>query len=249
MHQQTMMQVINRYWAQKLNCDEVQIASPGISIVPKIDKTRLNSDSIFIFKGRFASVLKVPEFYIGFVIPAVNNIPKLVGVSGKRLMALIRSEHLSVNLQSIFYDYYLPLSNFRVHHPDNNFVIRRLSVEDRGSLNALFCECRPEEVEIADISLNDPAVFGCYNAKGLVSVASSLLINEAIADVKFLTHPANRGKGLGKSVLSALCEWGMDQGYIMRFHGCPGNSSAAGLVRGIGFMKYHTLENLEVSWV
>ena len=249
MYHSNMMQIINNYWAKTLSCDLYQIASPGISIVSKPEPDLDQPGTIFIFKGRYASVLNVPTSYIDYVVPVVKKIPRLIGVSGKRLMALIRSDHISVRLRYSYYDYYLPSSNFLLHHPGDGFSIRKLSQKDIGSLKTLLSRYQPEEITDLKISFDDPAVYGCFDnhSEELIAVASLSPVDGIIAEVRVLTDHSYRRKGIGKAVVSALCEWGLERDYVLRFQSQPGNESASALARGIGFVKCHTLESLDVT--
>ena len=93
----------------------------------------------------------------------------------------------------------------------NKFALKHLDPEaDEELLTKLFNACTPEELGDADIILNepDPVIMGLTYNDELVTYASHRYWgDDEIADIGVLTKPNHRGRGLGKAIISGLCEW------------------------------------------
>ena len=120
---------IQKYWAHALNCNMAQVCMPGISIVPMSENVGIGEKKITIVKSRLNSVLLVPEEMLSQVRPAIEKIPRLIGVSAKRLTALIDPLELQLEPAEKDYIYYLEPGASLIDLQDGRFELFTLSRE------------------------------------------------------------------------------------------------------------------------
>lgn len=96
--------------------------------------------------------------------------------------------------------------------------IRPLTPQDAESLDALQAQCTPDELSLAQVSMDDLRVTGCFMDGQLVGAASLLEKTPDIYDIGVVTHPAYRGRQIGVALTvhlrNALAEEGKIAQYV-----------------------------------
>jgi hypothetical protein len=72
-------------------------------------------------------------------------------------------------------------------------------------------DCSKRDLDEGLVSIEDPVVFGCFHEEKLVGVTSYWFWGETIADIGVVIHPKYRKKGIGKALVSKLCDWGINK--------------------------------------
>lgn len=139
---------------------------------------------------------------------------------------------------------YLYPSDF-VPYTTENYVIRQLSLTDETALNSLKSACTPDEVDEGEVSVVDKIGYGAYDGDKMVA-CGTMYDWHGFADIGVLVHPDYRQRGLGKAVVSPLCEWIINQGRIAIYRYDVNNIGSKGIANRLGFEPYFSIESFDV---
>ncbi len=119
---------------------------------------------------------------------------------------------------------------------------RKLTEEDSYKFMEFHKACPHKDKEEGMVSLADPTVYGCYEGKKLVCVASLWHWGDNLSDIGVLTHPEYRGMGYAESVcLTVLNE--VRRNIIWRCH--KDNNASLNLAKKLGFKEAGEIYNLQ----
>ncbi|MEM7028206.1 MAG: GNAT family N-acetyltransferase [Chloroflexota bacterium] len=138
-------------------------------------------------------------------------------------------------------------SKFQTQTLVTPFQTRQLLLEDSHHLEALKAACSNDDIESADIAIDNEVVWGCFHNAQLVSVASMYKVWGGFADVGILTHPAFRGQGVGKATVSAICTYLLAQNEVVLYRYEIRNKGSGKIARALGFRKTCQQQGIKVS--
>jgi predicted GNAT family acetyltransferase len=93
----------------------------------------------------------------------------------------------------------------------------------------------------------DPVIFGMLDRGQLVAYASHRYRGEVIADIGVLVHPDYRSRGLGKAVVSVLCEWCIHNDVVPMYRAFSDHTHSMRIGRALGFQEMVSIEALELA--
>ncbi|MCK4260448.1 MAG: GNAT family N-acetyltransferase [Halanaerobiales bacterium] len=233
---------IKEYWANRYNCNPEDIAQ-GRTIVNSIDHLE-GSKKVYISYLDDCSLVAVDPLYL-------NKVKSLIEESSISRAILVGDLKEFFGKDNVFiftpgYVTYLIPENFSLGTLDKKFNIRQLDKKDNQYLEILNGACTKRELEYAFVEIDHPVIFGCFYEDQLVAVASFIFWGDHIVDIGVLTHPEYRGKGLGKTVVGALCKWGIDNDKILQYRFEITNIGSGKIAESLGFTKYIKEEEVEI---
>jgi GNAT superfamily N-acetyltransferase len=160
------------------------------------------------------------------------------------LQALIQVEVLSTLL-----DCYLDPKDFKCFNVGDGFTTRRLDAEsDNPYLLNFYETCTEADLDEAEISIDepDPVIYGMFDGGQLVAYASHRYWDDFIADIGVLIHPSYRGRGLGKAVVSALCEWCIENDVVPMYRVFTDHTHSRRIPEALGFKEMVVIETLKL---
>jgi len=100
----------------------------------------------------------------------------------------------------------------------------------------------------ADIYIDkpDPVIYGIFAKRQLVAYASHRYWDEIIADMGVLVHPHYRSRGLGKMVVSVLCEWCMKNGVVPMYRVFNDHAHSFRIPQVLGFKEMVVIDTLKI---
>lgn len=143
-------------------------------------------------------------------------------------------------------DFFLDPKDFEQSHEEGQ--VRQLDKNaDMEIIQGLFSVCSPEDLDEALIYIDniDPYNFGIFENGKLIAYSSFRMFGENICDPGVLVHPQYRAKGLGKAVISALCEYCFINDIIPMYRVFEDNISSKKIPQSLGFqlfLKVHMLK-------
>ena len=123
------------------------------------------------------------------------------------------------------------------------FTLRQLTLDDAGALALLHQACPPEDVDEGYVEVDHEIAAGCFAGDRLVAAASGYT-RAGFMDLGVLTEPAYRRLGLGKAVVSALCDWTLAKEMIPQYRCNVLNSASHGVAQGLNFRLHFRQESL-----
>ncbi len=133
---------------------------------------------------------------------------------------------------------YFPENGFRPFSAPGDPETRLVDpIKEDEALQALYAASTEEDLDEAEIYVDkpDPVIFGTFIDGKMVAYSSHRIWGENIADIGVLTHPDYRKRGLGKGVVSALCEWHFANDVLPMYRVGGENFGSQGVGLGLGF--------------
>jgi GNAT superfamily N-acetyltransferase len=115
---------------------------------------------------------------------------------------------------------------------------RALAPSDRMALRRLADACEGDEWEHGAIDPDEPHVFGCFANDQLVAAARYRPLWEETAHIGVVTHPAHRGQGRGRAVVSAATAAALEAGLVVLYQTLLANAPSVALVSRLGYRQY-----------
>jgi GNAT superfamily N-acetyltransferase len=235
-------QIVYGYWAKRFSCEREDFLHPGTLVIK--EEELAGTGKIHLYHIDRMSIVRIDP---GLVKPAglPDGYDRDFGsLTVSELQGSIRAE-----VESTFLDYYLDPKDFKCFTAGDNLTTRRLHAEnDNPDLLRLYAACTEEDLDLAAIDVAEPdrVIYGMFDGSQLVAYASHRYWEDVIADMGVLIHPSYRGRGLGKAVVSALCEWCFENEVVPMYRVFSYNTHSCRLAQALGFKDLVVIETLKV---
>lgn len=230
------------YWARRFDCDREAFVHPGTLVIREEQLAETNK--IYIYHIDKMSVVRAAP-----ALAKQAGLPDGYDRNFGSLTTNILQASIQVQLESSFLDYFLDPNDFRCFTVESGFTTRQLDVEnDKPYLFKLYEACTETELDAADINVDepDPVIYGMFDGSQLTAYASHRYWEDVIADIGVLIHPSYRGRGLGKAVVSALCEWCLKNDKVPMYRVFSSHVHSCKLAEALGFKQLVVIETLQV---
>lgn len=115
---------------------------------------------------------------------------------------------------------------------------RLLTESDEGAVRRLAEGCGEVAWKQSKLALDRMNNFGLFVGGDIVAASGYIVMGDLLAYIGVVTHPAHRGKGHAKAVVSASMKYAFDKGLVAMWRTPQANESAVGLARSLGFHPY-----------
>ncbi|MFX0117255.1 MAG: GNAT family N-acetyltransferase [Candidatus Hodarchaeota archaeon] len=234
---------IRKGWAEYFNCSPSDLDSPGTRIIPSRDFADSRMAIIWHI-GKMAFVQIDPDFSESFS-EFIEEIQDSMSISAADVCSSFCN--WQITLDHTDYIYYLSPNEFVPFTPEREYIVRQLSMKDKNLLDTLHSACPFDEVDNAYVHIDHELAFGAFFEQTLVAAASVYDWRGITGDVGVLTHPGFRRKGLGKSVVSAICEREIANDRIVQYRAHVELISSWKIPEALGFKRYFKEETLLFS--
>lgn len=227
-------------WADFFACSPVNFTSRGTLLLT--EESNRDTGNVYIWDIGPKTIVEVDPVMlsqVAAIVPADSklNIKDLRLFFGADRIVLDHSETI----------YYLYPADFKSAVVPGSFVTRPLGLADQSSLATLVSACTAEEVDDAWIQIDQPYLVGCFHQDQLVSVASISDTWKKLVDIGVLTHPDYRRLGLGKAVVSKICEREIESNRIPQYRSVLKLTGSHQVARSLGFAKYFEVTSLTIQ--
>jgi RimJ/RimL family protein N-acetyltransferase len=113
-----------------------------------------------------------------------------------------------------------------------------LTDQDLPALRQLAAAAGPTAWAHSGIDPARPPVFGCYAGRTLAAAGMLEPWGARLRHVGILTHPAYRGRGDGKAVVSAMTAHGLAAGVVVQYRTLAGNVASVAIAHALGFRRF-----------
>jgi GNAT superfamily N-acetyltransferase len=235
--------VVYGFWANRFGCNPEDFSKAGTLFIK--DKEITDSGTVILYHVYKMSIVRISP-----------STAKQIGIQDKLVEALTAQRIQSlfgdgyrISVTSTLFDSYLDPKDFRFFSTEENFPARQLDSEkDNSILFDLYEASTEEDLDAADINVDDPdpVIFGLFDEDKMVAYASHRYWGESIADMGVLIHPAYRGQGLGKAVVSALCAWCIQNEVVPMYRVFSNHEHSRKIPLALGFKDMIVIESLKV---
>jgi GNAT superfamily N-acetyltransferase len=227
------IQRIDAAWAAFFGLSPPAFLRPGVQVVAHHQLADYHG--VWLFRHHASLCLSVPPDSVQSVQTAVraHTAESLFSEAGIRALLGSRIERI---IGPAYYGY-VERAQFRpAPHPG----VRALSRADQAGLQQLADACEMDAWEHSGITFDEPHIFGCFVDDRLVAAARYQPAWEETAHIGVVTHPAYRGHGYGRAVVSAATAKGLEGGFIVLYQTLVNNAASVALATGLGYQPYAT---------
>ena len=241
--QTTFDEAILRSWSIVFDLDYNDLANPEIVIRVRDDPDDANRIHLWYVGAKL--VIRLDGSLLDKVNEFIVTVPNNTTPMFTDFIEFYGKENLIIDVYSSVH--FLNSSDFIPFRVPASFLIKTLSIEDKEDLDKLHSACSEFDVDESWVMINHPQLVGCYYKDLLVSAASATHFWANFADLGILTHPEFRGKGLGKTVVSALTEKILKETDKIPLYRADEKANPASfrLAQSLGFKKHSEQISLE----
>jgi RimJ/RimL family protein N-acetyltransferase len=224
------LQRVDRYWAAQLTISPDLLHSQALLVVP----LPVSSDSFcFVFQHQRFMCVRVPQPYYGYLHQTISSHDRTSLLTPAWWQhALATTAHRAVGPA------YLGYADAEQFRPDTRHPARLLTPDDAAALAAFASAVGSIAWEHSGLGHAPQPIAASWEDNRLVAAAGYRLWGAALAHIGVTTHPAFRGSGYGRSVVSAIGQHALEQGYVLQYRTLCANSPSMAIAAGLGFEAY-----------
>lgn len=239
-----LRKIVYGYWANRFGCKPSDFTQPGTLIIreDKLDESghailyHIDQMRVLRISTRLADEANLPLGYDrDFGSITIGQLHQLL------------VDELQEEAQGPFVDNYLFPLDFKPKKPANSFNTRQVFPEkDNPTLLNFYEACSEEDIDEAEIYIDepDPVIIGLFDGEEMVAYASHRYWDDVIADIGVLVHPEYRSQGLGKAVVSELCQWCIEHDVVPMYRVFRGHVHSWRIQHTLGFTELVKIEIL-----
>lgn len=228
------LRLLDAFWAASFGCSVADLHADRVTVVAHTAQYT-GYAGVYMLRYGAASVVTVPPRCLSVVIDAVRDKTPdevfdsvfLISTFGNTIERLVGPSYRGC----------ADASDFRPVDPRGT---RPLGPEDSPALKRLAAACGPEAWSHSSIAFDRPPVFGRFVGHELAAAGSLYSASDRLRNVGILTHPAFRGQGYGRAVVSAMCAHALASGEVPQYQTLLSNLPSLAIARALGFSQYAT---------
>ncbi|MBN1283820.1 MAG: hypothetical protein JXB47_00315 [Anaerolineae bacterium] len=234
-------QALRRTWAAYFGTGAAQTGRSGTDVYPR--EWFAGSGALEIWRIGERAFIETDPALAGQVRRVVDQAPS-AALTAADFVAAWQGGDVGIKTE-VCNLYYLYPADFKPFDFEAGapFAVRRLAGADRAAFDALLRACAEPERAEAFVALDHEVAFGAFDGAQMVA-AASMYDFCGFADPGVITHPGCRRRGLGKAVVSRICEWVLARGRLMQYRAVETLPGSNGIAKSLGFTKYFVNEGV-----
>jgi GNAT superfamily N-acetyltransferase len=226
------IQAVLAFWAAHLGCGRAQLAQPGTAVVRNGPKLAGYRGATVVFRPP-ACVVAVPHDWYELAAGRLGRRPAASVFD----ITLLR-EVFGSAVDQVIGPAWLGYADTGDFTPAPTMGTRLLTDQDLPALRRLADACGPTAWEHSGIRPGSSPVFGCHAGGTLAAAGMLEPWGDRLLHVGIVTHPAHRGRGYGKAVVSAMTAHGLAAGGVVQYRTLEANLASVGIARALGFQRF-----------
>ncbi len=228
---------IYQNWTSHFGRSVETVKQNGTTLLPE---SKYDGDKIIVLWniGKHTFVEFDPAYFFR-LDTMLKKLPANISITGEHIQEAWKDE--TILARDIGLTYFLFPSDLTDYTPPQSFSLRQLTEADTVAMSILHKANTPEDVDEAYVEVSHQVAFGCFLDELLVAAASGYE-RTGFLDIGVLTHPEFRKKGLGKSVVGALCDWSNQHNTIAQYRHNIINTGSQKVALSLNFRMYFKSE-------
>lgn len=227
-------------WATYFGCSTEHLTQPGTDLLP--DERFRGSGELYLWRIGHHAFLQIDPALTALLEHLSQALQTPVTLTGEAIRTSAHDYPLSITASDVLC--YLEPNAFRPVEAEVPFRSQQLTLADRAALERLHTACSEDDVDNAYVEIDHDTVWGVWHDRDVVAAASMYGTRSGFHDIGVLTHPAFRGRQLGKVVVSALCSYALAQDALVQYRCHEDLWSSLRLAQALGFRKYFQQQTL-----
>ena len=230
-------QILYGYWAKRFACQQTDFDRTCTKFVK--EDGLVEKGKAYIYHIKNMRVVRMAPDLVSVIDDSIAFNKTRAQITEKKIQTLL-GKKIKVSLENTLIDYFLDSVDFTPFRIMNGFTARQIDPQVGDDiLRAFYGECSAEDLDEAEIYIDepDPVIFGLFENDQMVAYASHRYWDSIIADIGVLVHPGIRSRGLGKAVVSRICEWCIQNDVIPMYRVFDGNTHSLRIPAALGFKE------------
>lgn len=200
----------------------------------EINIYQINSSSI---------IVTAPSLYHN-ISNKISHLSKDTNIEISQLKELLHLEDHSIgNITS--YSFLNP-DDLIEPEVDSKYTFSLIDATYKKEFDIFKNACSKKDLDEGLVSIEDSVVFGCFHEKHLIGIASYWFLGKRLADIGVVIHPEYRQQGIGRALVSKLCNWGINNNKINLYRHDVTNKSSQQLALSLNFREYLYVEEMKI---
>jgi GNAT superfamily N-acetyltransferase len=222
---------VDAYWASFFGCRIEAMRAARTLVLPHVGLE--DYAGVFLLRRGPACLVSVPA-------PAVAELTQRLAALPPEIVfdATFLSETFSKRVDRIIGPAWYGCADGERFQPPSDRQGRLLESGDADAFRCLVEACGETEREHSSMAFDRPPLFGCFLDGRLVAVAGYQVWDGELANIGVLTHPAHRGRGYGRAVVSSIAAEAHRRGLVPHYRALLTNEASIAVARALGFQEY-----------
>ena len=226
------LKMINEYWASDLGCPVGALTADSILVVPDPEPERRNL--LFFLMHRDACIISVPPSLVNSLGSRTRQWKNQESVLDEERLKML----LDIPVERIVGPAFIGYAEKATFKPVKHTRVRVLNEHDVDALEQLRLGCSTQDWQHGGSQFGEQPLVGRFLRNELIAVAGYETWGSHIAHISVVTHPAHRGKGYGRDVVSRVAEIALNRHLIPQYRTLYSNRSSVAIAQSLGFVPY-----------
>jgi len=228
----TSRHAVTAYWATHLGCLPAQLSRAGTTVVRNGPDLADHRGATVVHHPP-ACVVAVPHDWYEPITLSLARRPAATVFDPELLRQVFGSA-----VDRIVGPAWLGYADTSDFRPAPTRGTRRLTGQDLPALGRLAAACQPTAWDHSGLDPRRPPIYGCYAGSTLAAAGTLQPWGERLLHVGIVTHPAHRGRGYGKAVVSAMTADGLATGGVVQYRTLDANLPSVAIAHKLGFQRF-----------
>jgi RimJ/RimL family protein N-acetyltransferase len=222
---------VDAHWAAHLNCAVEDLYSQRVIVTrhPRL----VRYPEALLFRRGATCIIAAPDKLVASLSKAKAQLKAEEGFDKGLLESLFGS-----GIEQVVGPAWIGYADEAILLRAESCGVRLLNPDEESPLRDLAESCSPIEWEHSDIEFTRQPICCRFLNDQAVAAASYRICKHNLAHIGVISHPAYRGRGYGKAVVSGISEQGLSRGLVMQYRTLESNAASVAIARSLGFQLY-----------
>jgi GNAT superfamily N-acetyltransferase len=230
---------VDGYWVSYFGCSAADLNGDRTCVFSHA--ALAGHDGALVFRHGDGCVISVPE-----TTPEIERSKLRAARPAEAFDAKFLSRAFVVSQDKVTGPAWVGIADRSGFKPVKNDA-RLLADGDEAAIRELAEGCGETAWKQSKLTLDRRPSFGLFVGGKLVTASSYLNLGGLLAYIGVVTHPAHRGKGHAKAVVSATLTYALDKGLFPMWRTLQANESGIALAGAMGFEKYASTLDIQLT--
>jgi len=229
--QATTINTLDVYWQTFFACAVTSFDAPQTRVVSHAGVGAYHG--VFLFRRAHTLIISVPPAFDAGQRAALAT---MTVADFDNRAALY--DRIPARIERMVGPAFIGYADATTLQPYHSSAVRLLTERDAGAYTVLRDACPAIDWEHGGSAFGEQRLVGAFVDDQLAALAGCERWGTQIAHIAVVTHPAYRGRGYGKGVVSVLSETVLQDGLIPQYRTLRSNTASMSIVAELGFVAY-----------
>ena len=229
---------VDAYWASYFDVSAADLAGEETRVVPH--SALAGFDGALVFRRGRACIVSVPES-----TPEIERLKLRAAKAAEAFDPKFLAKVFVISPDRVTGPAWLGIAD-RADFKSAKSSARVLVDADEQALEMLAEGCGEHAWKQSKLLEVRKPLFGLFVGKDLAAVSGYVVLGNVLAYIGVIAHPAHRGKGHAKAVVSSAVADAFSKGYVAQWRTPEANEGAVSLAKAMGFQHYASTYDVQL---